>query len=189
MYIPLFIKSWLLITLPFASESRMPHNLPQSTPPCKWSDLKRGSTLFVICELLWPTLSSALLNLHLHACSSHVLMSTCQNFELTEAYKSFHPYKNGTDLQHVPSLFPAVHSQCKGSSLKTVSASFRPSRRTSAVRWEHAVRYSHSIKACGERETVQAQKDTSYKTLWCADGWTQRKVELRQTGHLSRWTD
>lgn len=37
LYIPLFIRSWLLITVPFASESRMPYNLtppqtPKSTP-------------------------------------------------------------------------------------------------------------------------------------------------------------
>lgn len=34
LYIPLFIRSWLLITVPFASESRIPYNLhPQKHHP------------------------------------------------------------------------------------------------------------------------------------------------------------
>lgn len=39
LYIPLFIRSWLLITVPFASESRIPYNLhPKNTTPMqmKW---------------------------------------------------------------------------------------------------------------------------------------------------------
>ena len=44
LYIPLFIRSWLLITVPFASESRMPYNLlPQNTTPMqmKWPKKNR----------------------------------------------------------------------------------------------------------------------------------------------------
>lgn len=59
LYIPLFIRSWLLITVPFASESRMPYNLtppkpPKAPPPCKWSDLKRAGTVF---SYLWATVT------------------------------------------------------------------------------------------------------------------------------------
>lgn len=59
LYIPLFIRSWLLITVPFASESRMPYNLPHPKKdpqpfPCKWSDLKRAGTVF---SYLWATVT------------------------------------------------------------------------------------------------------------------------------------
>lgn len=58
LYIPLFIRSWLLITVPFASESRMPYNLrpPKASPHplCKWNDLKRAGTVF---RYLWTTVT------------------------------------------------------------------------------------------------------------------------------------